>query len=126
MPSLVAGHGSARIYLRREAVIPAAQLARTAAFTVLLLLSPLFVIIAGLIVISSRGPVLIKRPVGLCNGQFAYVTEFRTWPPFDPAVSEGDHCAAKSRTLIGRVLHLTALSRLPRLMDVSAGGAKAR
>ncbi len=125
MPSLAAGHGSARIHLRRDAAVPAAQMAPSLAFAALLLLSPLFVIIAGLIVISSRGPVLVKRPVSLCNGQFAYVTEFRTWPPFDPAVTDQGHRAAKSRTLIGRVLHLTTLSRLPRLLDVTPGGSGA-
>ncbi len=125
MPSVAAGHGSARVHLRHGAVIPAAQLTRTAACTALLVLSPLFVIIAGLIVISSRGPVLVKRPITLCNGQFIYVTEFRTWPRFDPAGSEHGRCGTKSRTLIGRVLHVTSLSRLPRLIDVSAGGLRA-
>ena len=120
MPSVVAGHAGIRAHSRRR-TFPTDQLVRSAAFAALLLVSPIFVVIAGLIVISSRGPALVKRPVSLCNGQFAYVTEFRTRPLFDPATYDQLPCKAKSRTAVGRVLHVTSLSRLPRLIDFSAG-----
>jgi putative colanic acid biosynthesis UDP-glucose lipid carrier transferase len=120
MPSVVAGTARFQGHVYHRAMT-SAQAARPMAIAALLFVSPVLVIIVGLIVISSRGPVLVKRPVRLCSGQFAYVTEFRPWPRFDPAAYDQEPCVAKSRGALGRVLHVTSLDRLPRLIDAGAG-----
>lgn len=99
----------------------------------LLLLAPLFLLIAGLVKASSRGPVFFRQQrVGLHGRQFAIV-KFRTMVVGAPAQhqalvqgSQRDGLAFKMRndpriTGVGRWLRKFHLDELPQLLNVLTG-----
>ncbi len=88
----------------------------------LLLLSPVFVLIALLIKRDSRGPVFFRQVrVGLCGDPFRIV-KFRTMvvdaESQGHAVTPGDDARI---TRIGRMLRRYKLDELPQLINVLAG-----
>ena len=95
--------------------------------TVLLaLMAPLLAVLVVMVVANSRGPVLVRRAVGLAGGRAAYVTEYRTHRLLDAERYDVDPVAARRITLVGRLLRLTGFFRLPRLLDVRAGRIRLR
>lgn len=104
-----------------------------AAGSALLLLSPLLILIAAAIKITSRGPVLfVQQRTGLAGREF-WIYKFRTMMVNADAmkaklrsISEQDGPAFKLKndprvTPIGRLLRRTCIDELPQLMNVLKG-----
>lgn len=107
-------------------------------FSLLLLLTPLFLIIAALIKIDSRGPVLFRqRRLGL-GGQEFMVLKFRTMQDgcssrlhrefLDQMASDGVEQAELMKltddprvTRVGKLLRRLSLDELPQLFNVVGG-----
>ena len=84
----------------------------------LIILSPLMLIIALLIKIDSKGPVLFKQERTGKNGKNFNVYKFRTM------VSDNDvHDFSKGdqHTKIGKILRKTSLDELPQLISIATG-----
>ncbi len=87
----------------------------------LVLLSPVFVILSGLVVTSGRGPIIYRdRRVGRAGRAFS-ILKFRTMRP-QPAGGGAITIKNDPRvTRIGRVLRSTKLDELPQLVNVLKG-----
>lgn len=89
------------------------------ALPALILLSPLFILIAGLIKIGSPGPVFfLQQRIGKGFRPF-YIYRFRTFASEAPAARNGGAEGRPSR--IGRTLHALKLEHLPQLINVVKG-----
>jgi len=102
-------------------------------FTIIFMLSPIMLLIAVLIKMSSRGPVIFKQErVGLRGRKF-YIYKFRTMVQNAEelkakliTLNESDGPAFKIKhdpriTPVGRVLRKTGLDELPQLFNVLKG-----
>ena len=93
------------------------------AFAVLLLASPLFLLIAILIKLDSRGPVFyVQERVGL-DGEVFSVIKFRSMRT-DAEVATGPVWSQKNdprTTRLGRILRRLSLDELPQLLNVLRG-----
>lgn len=90
----------------------------------LIILSPLFIIIAILIKLSSEGPVFFKQERLGINGTVFKIVKFRTMVV--NAENIGDGIRVKNEndariTGIGKVLRTTSLDELPQLWNVLKG-----
>ncbi len=90
---------------------------------VLLILSPLLLIIALLIRLTSKGPVYFKQARLGQHGNIFYIHKFRTMIVNAPDIRNADgttfNSANDSRvTSIGKFLRKTSLDELPQLIDV--------
>jgi len=87
-----------------------------------ILLSPLFLLVAILIKLDSKGPALFRQErVGLNRSRFRmfkFRTMYREAPPYaySPNVSDDDRI-----TKVGRFLRRTSLDELPQLLNVLLG-----
>lgn len=126
-PHIVRIGSFASLRLTRPALSTAAIVAKrgfdiVAASTILILALPVLLIIAGLIRLDSRGPVLfLQRRYGF-NQQPFRIFKFRTMTTTD----DGDVIRQATRndpriTRIGRLLRRYNLDELPQLMNVIAG-----
>jgi Undecaprenyl-phosphate glucose phosphotransferase len=93
-----------------------------ASVTLLVLLAPLFALIATAIKLDSRGPVLFRQRRRGCGWSVFNVWKFRTMHVQD----DGAHILQATRndprvTRIGRFLRRTSLDELPQLFNVVAG-----
>ncbi len=92
-----------------------------AASLLLLLSTPVLLLIAGLVKISSPGPVFYRRRFFSRGGRTLRILQFRA----TVAVQNGGPCLAiageRRLTPIGRFLRRTGLERLPRLINVIRG-----
>jgi len=89
----------------------------------LVLLSPLLVLIALLVRVTSRGPVLFRqRRVGLHGREFTML-KFRTMRSASGVAESADWTSRDDprRTPAGRVLRRTSLDELPQLLNVIRG-----
>ncbi len=90
---------------------------------VLILLSPLFVLIALLVFLSSRGPVLYRQERMGLNGKCFHMLKFRSMPV--TAEKESGAVWAKEgedrATPIGKLLRRTSLDELPQFINVLKG-----
>ena len=91
-------------------------------FCGLVLLSPIFLIIATLIKLSDRGPVFYRQArIGLGGSSF-FICKFRTMVPeadkAGPSLTKGGDARV---TRIGRFLRQTKLDELPQLWNVLKG-----
>ncbi|MCY3487628.1 MAG: undecaprenyl-phosphate glucose phosphotransferase [Bacteroidetes bacterium] len=90
---------------------------------VLILLSPLLLIIALLVLLSSRGPVLYRQERMGLNGKCFYMLKFRSMP-ITAEQESGAVWAKKDEnraTPIGRILRRTSLDELPQFINVVKG-----
>lgn len=95
----------------------------TFSFLALLLTSPLMLIIAGLVKLTSKGPVLFKQErVGL-NGQRFWMYKFRTMRLAEASESDVRWTTAddQRRTRVGALLRKTSLDELPQFINVLKG-----
>lgn len=93
-----------------------------AAFFLVLLFSPLMVLIAVLIKLTSRGPVFFShKRVGLNNELFV-IHKFRSLHTDTPSYSEKPDSTEDVRiTFVGKWLRKTSLDELPQLFNVLKG-----
>ena len=90
---------------------------------VLILLSPLLLIIALLVSLSSKGPVLYRQERMGLNGKCFHMLKFRSMP----VTAEKDSGAVWAKkgenraTPIGRILRRTSLDELPQFVNVLKG-----
>ena len=94
----------------------------------LLALSPLMLLIALAVRLSSRGPALFSQPRAGRDGQVFPLLKFRTMveaeeEPFDLPVglAPGGVEGTDRRTRVGRLLRRTSLDELPQLINVLRG-----
>ncbi|MFZ0706543.1 MAG: undecaprenyl-phosphate glucose phosphotransferase [Candidatus Korobacteraceae bacterium] len=95
----------------------------TFSLLVLLLTSPLMLIIAGLVKLTSTGPVLFRQQrVGL-NGQQFWMYKLRTMRHTDTSESDVRWTTADDhrRTRVGALLRKTSLDELPQFFNVLKG-----
>jgi exopolysaccharide biosynthesis polyprenyl glycosylphosphotransferase len=124
-------------YDRREAdplsILIKGVLDRTAAAVALVLLAPVFVVLAALVKLSSRGPVLFMQERGGLNGRPFRMLKFRTMRmgaeqeresllfrnEMDGPVFKIDNDPRVTR--LGRFLRRSSLDELPQLFNVLLG-----
>ena len=90
----------------------------------LVILSPLFLIIAILIKLTSEGPVFfLQERIGL-HGKVFKIIKFRTMIVNAEHIGDGIRVCSENDsriTKIGRLLRATSLDELPQLINVTAG-----
>lgn len=93
------------------------------AFVSLIILSPLFLIIAFLIKIDSKGPVFFKQERLGKDGEVFKIYKFRTM--VDNAINMGAGLSTSKDdpriTKVGKVLRETSIDELPQLLNVIKG-----
>ena len=90
---------------------------------VLTFLSPVFLLLAGLVKISSRGPILYKQKRMSLNGNIFNIYKFRSMP-VDAEKKTGPKWADKDEnrtTKIGSFIRKTSLDELPQFLNVLWG-----
>ncbi|MCY3630466.1 MAG: undecaprenyl-phosphate glucose phosphotransferase [Bacteroidota bacterium] len=90
---------------------------------ILILLSPLLLIIALLVLLSSKGPVLYRQERMGLNGKCFHMLKFRSMP-ITAEQESGAVWAKKGEnraTPIGRILRRTSLDELPQFINVLKG-----
>ncbi len=90
---------------------------------ILILLSPLLLIIALLVLLSSKGPVLYRQERMGLNGKCFHMLKFRSMP-ITAEQESGAVWAKKDEnraTPIGRILRRTSLDELPQFINVLKG-----
>lgn len=92
-----------------------------AAAVLLLVVSPLMLLIALLIKLSSPGPVLFVQERAGRNGRNFRLMKFRTMRPRKPDPLELVPLSHPDITPVGRLLRRTKLDELPQLFNVLAG-----
>ena len=97
-----------------------------AASLALIVLSPLFALIAVAIVLDSSGPVIFRQRRSGLNGRPFTLLKFRTMFQGAPDIRNADGSSFNSAidvrvTRVGRFLRLTSLDELPQLLNVLNG-----
>lgn len=94
----------------------------TAALTLLILLSPLWILISILIRLESRGPALFKQPrVGRCGKKFI-IYKFRSMGVNSPVRTSSNFNDCEPHiTKVGNILRKTSLDEIPQLLNVIKG-----
>jgi len=89
----------------------------------LLLLSPLFLVLAVLVKISSPGPVLFRQKRVGENGREFFLYKFRSMFPQSPLVSDRAWTTPGDQrvTRLGRFMRRTGLDELPQFWNVLVG-----
>lgn len=88
------------------------------AFVGLILLSPLFIVIAVMIKLDSRGPVLFRQKRVGKAGRIFEIYKFRT---MDVNNNIHDRKSQDMRTRVGKILRKTSLDELPQLLNIVKG-----
>lgn len=88
----------------------------------LIAFSPLFVLLAIFVKVSSKGPVFFRQKRGALNGSYFTILKFRSMAVDDEAEKVGFEPGSKMRvTGIGKILRKTKLDELPQLVNVFKG-----
>jgi len=88
----------------------------------LLALAPLFLLVAVLIKLDSKGPVVFRQRRGGLNGGFFYILKFRSMTVRDDTDGKDfEPGSGKRATRIGAVLRKTKIDELPQLVNVIKG-----
>lgn len=93
----------------------------------LVILSPVFLVLALIVKLGSKGPVIYKEPRVGQDGKILYVGKFRSmypdWRERFPNLQDwsADEATDPRITPIGRVIRRTNLDELPQLWDVLVG-----
>ncbi|WP_051987552.1 exopolysaccharide biosynthesis polyprenyl glycosylphosphotransferase [Bosea sp. UNC402CLCol] len=93
------------------------------ASALLVMLWPLFAVVAALIKLETRGPVLFRQTRHGFNNEPIQVLKFRSMTTFDDAHDEFRQAVRNDPrvTRVGRVLRRTNIDELPQLMNVLRG-----
>jgi len=94
---------------------------RLFASIILLLISPLMLIIACGVKLSSPGPVFFMQERVSWNGKRFNMYKFRTMPVNDDLVSQWGNVKSKKITNFGRMLRRSSLDELPQFINVVIG-----
>ncbi|MFH5835525.1 sugar transferase [Proteiniclasticum sp. C24MP] len=87
----------------------------------LLILSPVFLIVAVLIYCTDKGPVIFKQErLGLHSSPFM-IYKFRSMSTDAPVVPAKDIDAKEHTTKIGRLIRKTSIDELPQLLNILKG-----
>lgn len=87
----------------------------------IIVLSPLLIIIAILVKLSSPGPVLFKQPRHGWNGQIIHVLKFRSMKLHDDSAVAQATREDPRVTPVGRFIRKTSIDELPQLFNVVKG-----
>jgi Undecaprenyl-phosphate glucose phosphotransferase len=88
----------------------------------LILLTPVFAIVALMIRLDSRGPVFFRQWRGGYNGRKFRIYKFRTMRVQEEGATIRQACKADPRvTRVGRVLRSSSIDELPQLINVLMG-----
>ncbi len=90
------------------------------ASAILFTLLPVLLLIAALIRLESRGPVLYRQPRNGKDMRIFTILKFRTMRPGDDTCQQAKRCDDRV-TRVGRVLRRTSLDELPQLLNVLQG-----
>ncbi len=87
-----------------------------------LLLLPLFIILAVLIKLDSKGPVFFRQQRGGKNGNYFEILKFRSMTDKEGVDSNDFYPGCSMRvTRVGKILRKTKLDELPQLINVICG-----
>ena len=91
--------------------------------TAMVLLSPVFLVLAVLVKITSPGPVLFKQERVSENGREFFLYKFRSMVPASPQVTDLEWSTPGDRrvTRLGRLMRRTGLDELPQFWNVLVG-----
>lgn len=94
---------------------------RLLAFIILLLISPIMLLIAIGVKMTSSGPVFFKQERVSWNGKRFQMLKFRSMPVNDYKTAEWGNNKSKITTKFGRFLRKTSLDELPQFINVLIG-----
>jgi undecaprenyl-phosphate glucose phosphotransferase len=96
---------------------------RILSFLLVVMLSPLFLLIALLVKLSGPGPVLFRQKRHGIGGESIEIYKFRSMNDHQELIGEVDQATRDDQrvTTIGRFLRRTSLDELPQLFNVVSG-----
>jgi Undecaprenyl-phosphate glucose phosphotransferase len=120
------GPNNALRFVRKPLSDPAVLLKRATdtllSFVGLLVLTPLFLLVALAIVLDTRGPVIYRQARRGFNGEVFMIWKFRTMTVTESGFSMKQADVNDSRvTTVGRILRRTSIDELPQLVNVLLG-----
>src|SRR5690606_10159618 len=104
-----------------SAALLKATLDRTLALLAIVALSPLLLVVAAAVKLSSPGPVLFKQPRHGFNGEVFQMWKFRSMRPHDDTVVKQATRHDPRITPVGRFIRRTSIDELPQLFNVLMG-----
>jgi len=92
------------------------------AFSALILFSPVFILVAALVKLTSRGPLFFMQERAGSGGSYFKIVKFRTMAVDRHAEKKGFEPGSKKRiTAVGKILRKTKIDELPQLFNVIIG-----
>ncbi|MFK5986663.1 MAG: undecaprenyl-phosphate glucose phosphotransferase [Pseudomonadota bacterium] len=94
---------------------------RMLALIILILISPIMLLIALGVKMSSPGPILFKQDRVSWNGKIFKILKFRSMPVNDEQTAKWGNAQIKETTKFGRFIRKTSLDELPQFINVLTG-----